>query len=1248
MVSEKVRPSGRSLASAAATVLAFTMLTPAASAQTYLYGQADLGTGNGAGSVVAADFNGDGRPDLAVANNSDNTISVILGQPDGTFSAKTDFPTGTSPSGIIVADFNGDGKLDLATFSYYQNIISVLLGNGDGTFQNHVDYATGGPTNIVAADFNGDGKIDLAAINGGGGTLSLFIGNGDGTFQPPTLIPTPSAVQWGTTGDFNGDGKPDLVLSEGFGSPNEIIVLLNNGDATFTQVATPTPYSGGAIAVGDFNGDGKLDIAVGGDVLLGNGNGTFQTPGTPLPQAGGEESFILAADVNNDGKLDLITSGFLVFLGNGDGTFQNPLISYAPSSLVYPPPTQFPAVADFNGDGFLDLVTTHINLAFVLLGNGNGTFASQSTVALPSSQNVGPSLVDDFNGDGKPDLAVVQDNNGVSGLLSVLLGNGNGTFQKAVSSPLGGESAYAAASGDFNGDGKADVALLGFDDSNDTEILVLFGNGDGSFQAAVTSTLPSGWVPQTLAAGDFNGDGKADLAVTAENPSNGANSLYILIGNGNGTFQVNSEGSINVFGVSSVIAADFRSDGKLDLIVTTQTGFSIYLGNGDGTFASPVAYSTGAFPFNMAPVAGDFNGDGKLDVAGPSSESQSMDAVVLLGNGDGTFQPPLTSTLENSAEGIGFATPAADFNGDGKLDLLVTGGNGTGPALGNGDGTFGPTLPFSSPLPFSIFGAGSAIGDFNSDGVADVASPTPAPFQSLQSPFVSLVLSTPTVALYPSAIDFAAQAVGTSSAAQSVSLANAGNSSLALTSVTTTGDFSETNTCGSELAIQANCTIDVTFTPTESGGRTGTLTLTDDLVTSPQTLSLSGTGTGPTASLSPTSLPAFSSQNVDTSSKPQTLTLTNSGNADLVITGMAISGTDGPDFSQTNTCASSVAAGVSCTINVTFKPNSAGLRTATLTVTDNSNGEAGSTQAAILTGTGTAPEVSLTPASVSFGGENVGTASSASTVTLTNNGNASLAISGLAISGSAGKDFAIEPSSTCSTKTAVAAGKNCAVSLLFTPSAAGTRSATLTITDNANDARAGTQTVALSGTGKSFSLSPASGSPSSATVSPGASANYTLALSPQSGFDETVQVTCTEPAALTESACTPSPVSLTLSGSSAASVMVTITTTAASLTPMAKRFKPPAGPKSALPGSATLWALAALGLLALLGFARKRRAYGLAVTALLVLLWGSCGGGGGSTSVNGNPGTPAGTYNIVVSVAGGNVTQSATLSLTVQ
>ena len=321
------------------------------------------------------------------------------------------------------------------------------------------------------------------------------------------------------------------------------------------------------------------------------------------------------------------------------------------------------------------------------------------------------------------------------------------------------------------------------------------------------------------------------------------------------------------------------------------------------------------------------------------------------------------------------------------------------------------------------------------------------------------------VSLSAANLAFGSQPVSTTSTAHTINLSNTGNGTLSITSFALTGanggNFAQTNTCGRSLAAGAHCTISVTFTPSASGSRTASLSITDNAKGSPQAVSLSGTGTltaatGTSAlvSLSPTSL-AFGNQSVATTSTAQTLTLSNTGNATLSITSLALTGTNASDFAQTNTCGSSVAGGARCTISVTFRPSASGSRTASVSITDNASG---SPQTVSLSGTGTAALASLSPTSLAFGNQAVDMTSTAQTVTLSNTGNAALSITSLALTGTNASDFA--QSNTCGSS--LAAGANCTIAVMFTPSVTGAEAASLSIADNSSGSP---QTVPLSGAG---------------------------------------------------------------------------------------------------------------------------------------------------------------------------------------
>jgi hypothetical protein len=320
---------------------------------------------------------------------------------------------------------------------------------------------------------------------------------------------------------------------------------------------------------------------------------------------------LVAGDFNGDGTLDLAVSTgatLSILLGKGDGTF---------TVTTFPTTAQFVGTlvaGDFNGDGTLDLAfpdPSH-NLVHVLLGNGDGTFTEVSTVAVGG--NPVWSAAADFNGDGKLDLAVV---NRGGGNVSILLGNGDGTFTRKPSVKVGTKP-NAITVADFNGDGKLDLAVV---NSGSNNVSILLGKGDGTF--ALKSSPVTGASPFGIVASDFNGDGKVDLAVTNQcgnathcNPQ-AFGSISVMLGAGDGTFTLTSKVLTDYHKPLGIAVGDFNADGKIDLAVVglSESSALVIPGNGKGGFGDPVGMNGFAPPLAGSVAVGDFNGDGRLDFA---------------------------------------------------------------------------------------------------------------------------------------------------------------------------------------------------------------------------------------------------------------------------------------------------------------------------------------------------------------------------------------------------------------------------------------------------------------------------------------------------------------------------------------------------------------------------------------------------------------------------------------------------------
>jgi hypothetical protein len=616
-------------------------------------------------SVAVGDFNNDGKADLATANAAGGVV-VLLGNGSGGFGAPNSFAAGTNPSFVMTADFNGDGKLDLAVANASSGNTSILLGNGSGSFGTATNFTVGAnPSYISAGDFNNDGKPDLVVVNTNQQNISLLLGNGSGGFATAInffvgMGPTASAV-----GDFNGDGKLDVALTGV--SFNTISILLGNGAGSFTSnTSVITDVNPSAIVAADLNADGKTDLAVAAflsgtvTVLFGNGAGQF---GSSLDFGVGRSPRSIAlADFNNDGKPDLVTANYgagnVSLLLQGDpGKF------VAAASLDADQNPYSVAVADFNNDGKPDVAIANRSSqnTSIHLGDGLGGFSQAANVPSPSG---GASVaVGDFNNDNNSDVAVVDSG---FGAVTVSLGDGHGGFGIPTTFSSGGSFPIYVTVGDFNNDGNADLVLAN-NSSNNVSILL----GDGTNHFLPPTNFATGVSPISVAVADFNGDGKSDLAVAnVTNAGAAPPGVSILLGNGAGGF-----GASTIFATGhrpfSVAVGDLNGDGKADLAVANQedNNVSVLLGDGTGSFGLAKNFAAGSLPYSVG--IGDFNGDGKADLVtanfGEFSLLNNGSISVLLGDDLGNFSN--ATNIDVGTNAISLAV--ADFNADGRQDVVV-------------------------------------------------------------------------------------------------------------------------------------------------------------------------------------------------------------------------------------------------------------------------------------------------------------------------------------------------------------------------------------------------------------------------------------------------------------------------------------------------------------------------------------------------------------------------------------------------
>ena len=672
-----------------------------------------------------ADLNGDGKLDQVTWTDS-RLAFVSLGNGDGTFSAPalitTSGLTGQDTYGGAIVDLDGDGKLDLVTAS--GGGLSVEFGHGDGTFGLPTDYAIGYGYPMASADFNGDGRPDIVRCD----TTSVFLclGTGGGALGAPSTFSLSNLEPAGWSlsvydivpVDLNRDGHMDLVASLVIGDNNQVtqtyvrpvVVMLGNGNGTF---APGVAYgdSSTRLAVGDFNEDGIPDVLSGLSLYLGRGDGTLQP--VRLPGLADGEA---AADLNHDGHLDAIGIANLfdpaaawnegvVRLGNGDGTFRDPQTSYFPLGALNI------AVGDINNDGKPDLAfATYNTFAPVFtLGNGDGTFGARNDYHLdiaPQSISVA-----DVNGDGQLDVLAA----GAGGsAIAVLEGNGDGSFSAAPDIPASGPTNVAVV--DLNHDGYPELI---FGSGSDSFVHILLGTGPGAWTAGPTLTLPG--ASSRIAVGDLNGDSFPDIVALCA----GGATLSAFLGDGTGGFGARTDSPTGST-PGALALGDFNGDGHLDAASSTTSSLLIQLGNGAGGFGASHAYAPAAGGGGISPSIvgvslGDLNGDSKLDVAMCSAYGIS----IFLGNGDGTLGLPTKPILYKAADAL-----IADLDSDGKQDLaLATEWREAwlGVLPGKGDGTFEPAMypgdgHTQSGFNSRITPTCIAAADFNGDGILDLVA----------------------------------------------------------------------------------------------------------------------------------------------------------------------------------------------------------------------------------------------------------------------------------------------------------------------------------------------------------------------------------------------------------------------------------------------------------------------------------------------------------------------------------------------
>ena len=782
-------------------------------------GVAEVGVGSNPYGVAVGDFNGDGSQDVVTANYSINSVSIRLGDGAGGLSRTKDIAVGTNPNSVAIGDFNGDGRQDLATANYSSNTVSIRLGDGAGGFNGTTEVNVGlKPRSVAIGDFNSDGNQDIVVANSGNITVSILLGNGAGEFPGNTIFFTVSGAYSIAIGDFNGDAKQDLAISNNAYSAGRVYIYQGDGAGGFTKT---TEVNVGKepcfLALGDFNGDGNQDIAVSNfssytvSILLGDGAGKVKA----TKNVSVNSSFPLAiGDFNGDGRQDLTTANNnhyqlsirlgaaagINVKGNGvniaDGdlspasadhtdfgtatgvgneivrtfTIQNTGVTDLHISAITIDDTLFrlgellpagPIAAGNSASFTVTFSPTEEGVRkativiqnddcdealydFAVTANGAGIFPPtigkyanttiQSGMNIQLSPDVAPSNVKSIVAYSNTNFTGILTVNRATGVVSItnakqagvyavtvkIVGAGTitTTFILTVTNPGCSQGLFTGTTNVVVGANSHSVAVGDFNGdgiqdfaavhSSNNSVSIRLGNGTGGFSGNISIIV--GTDPNSVAIGDFNADGIQDFA-TADN---GSNSVSVRLGDGAGGFTGTTKIGVG-FSPRIVVVGDFNGDGWQDLATTNNSSagsVSIRLGDGMGGFSGTTEVSVGSNPVNI--TVGDFNSDGWQDFATSNHGNNSVS--IRLGDGAGGFTGLTNLSVGTYPRSIAIG----DFNTDGKQDLAVGnyGSNTVSILFGDGLGGFvGTTNVGVGNGPQSI-----TVGDFNGDGKQDIAT----------------------------------------------------------------------------------------------------------------------------------------------------------------------------------------------------------------------------------------------------------------------------------------------------------------------------------------------------------------------------------------------------------------------------------------------------------------------------------------------------------------------------------------------
>jgi uncharacterized repeat protein (TIGR01451 family) len=1123
-----------------------------------------------------------------------------------------DNATGTGSGSLDVSVAPNTGPARSGTVTVAGQAVEIDQQAGDSTV---CSYALSpGSTNISAAGSSGTFAVTTNS------SCSYFVSGypqGAGSF---ITIPQ-------TSGLLVGNGNPAYTVAANHGAPRTGAIMVGGDVFTLTQAA-PTCYytlSSTSATLPANGGTGSIAVTASSTscAWTAKSSNTSLISVTSRASGTGNGTVNYSVPVNSEGPQ---TATITIGDTNGYSIFTETQVSAFTCTFSITPPS-----IEVSSNGVSNYFAVNASYSFC-----KWTAVSSDPTSLTVddvSGQAGLSTSGSAVGGGAVYYRVGQNNTGAARVLTITAGCQTFTVNQdapAAANPVPAitsllPSTAAAGSGAFtltvNGSNFVNGAVVNFNGNARTTSFVsatqltaaILANdvaSAGTPSVTVTNPSPGGGTsnpltftitgpaapsallsPTTLAfPGTAVGSSATAQTVTLSNAGTAAlaiSSISIAGTNPADFSQTNTCGSSLAAGSHCAISVTFTP--------ALAASFSATLSVADNATSSPqTATLTGTGTTAPAPAV-------SLNPASLSFSTQS-----------GTTSAAQTATLKN--------TGSASLS---ISSISITGTNPTDYAQTN---TCGSSLAAGVSCLISVTFTPASVASFTA-AVSVVDNATGSPHTVILTG-TGTAGPAPAVSLTPTSLIFSAQS-GTTSAAQIAMLKNTGDAVLNIGGITITGtnptDFAQTNACGTTLAAGSSCSISVTFTPASATSFAASVSVTDNATGSPHSVTLTGTGTPPPApvvSLTPTSL-TFSAQ-TGASSASQAVTLKNTGNAALDITGITLGGANASAFSQTNTCGASLAAGASCTISVTFAPTGVASFAATLSIADNATG---SPQTVTLTGTGTpppAPAVSFTPASLTFTAQ-TGSTSAAQAATLKNTGNAALNISSINLGGTDSADFA--QTNTCGETLAPSA--SCSFSITFTPASAAAFAATLSVADNAAGSP---HAVSLTGTGTvppppTFAISSTT---TAQTVQPGGSAQYSITVTPQNGAYSNA-VTFSATGLPTGATATFSPASLT-PGSSAATTQLSIQTATPATT--------------ASMGSGWPIAASILPLLGLLFGVRKLRRRGVTLAVLLIASLGAltaltgCGGGFGLTTST--------SYSVTVTGSSGAIQQTTTVQLIVK